>query len=466
MHIGYTAPNNKLNNKCVNNPSTKGRLTLRRYAIRLLAMALIALLTVACNRDEPTPVPTTAAGDIAANSATTPASDAATSTEATPEAPATPAPTPTPLTGRIVLWHSWAQAEGDALAALLAQLQTAQPNMQVETLFVAPNDLVSSYAEAVAAGSGPDLIIAPNWWLGDLVNANALLNLQTLTPADLEARYWPATIDALRYQGALYGIPLTYNLVALYVNTALVPPEGIPATTDALVEAAGANSTAGVGLYATFFHTYWGLPAYGAQLLDEQGVVILDQNNGAAEYLMWLNRLRSTPGSYVDLDYGMLLDRFKKGEFAYLVDGPWALPELRTVLGDSLSVSPLPAGPAGPAQPWIYSDGLFINPATTAEQQTLALHVALLLSGDQAGTTLATTGGLLPSARNADLSGTPLLQGFAAQALTAAPMPTTPEMAEVWTYGGDMIVKALSDAAVPPAIVSETTALINEANNK
>jgi maltose-binding protein MalE len=192
--------------------------------------------------------------------------------------------------------------------------------------------------------------------------------------------------------------------------------------------------------------------------------VILDQSSGAAEYLAWLNALNNTPGSYVNSDYGMLLDRFKKGEFAYLVDGPWALAELRTVLGDSLSVTTLPAGPVGPAQPWLYSDGLFVNPTIAPEQLTLALNVALFLSNDDSGTILATVGNLLPAARNADLSATPLLQGFAAQAESAIAMPTTPAMNEVWTYGSDMIIKALAGVAEPDVIVSEATTLINEAN--
>ena len=432
----------------------------------LIWLTIALLLFAACNRNEPTPTPPPAV--IAADSAGTPAS--ATTSEAAPTVEATPAPTatatPIPLTGRVVLWHSWAQSEGDALAAVLEQLKAVQPGIQVDTLFVAPDDLVASYSQAIIAGSGPDLVLAPNWWLGELVGANAVLNLDTVVGGNLDASYWPASVAAMRYQGALYAFPLTYHLVALYVNNSLVPPEGLPADTTALLTAASTNPTSGIGLYATLFHTYWGFPAYGAQLLNDQGIATLDQSTGAADYLTWLNALNAMPGSYVNSDYGMLLDRFKKGEFAYLVDGPWALAELRTVLGDALTVSPLPAGPSGPAQPWLYSDGIFVNPNITQDQQTLALNVGLFLSGNQAGTTLATVGGLLPAARNADLSSTPLLQGFATQAATAAPMPTSPEMNEVWTYGSDMITKALTGVAEPPVIVAETTTLINEANGK
>jgi maltose-binding protein MalE len=348
----------------------------------------------------------------------------------------------------------------------LEQLKSAHPGIQVDTLFVAPNDLIASYAEAVAAGSGPDLLLAPNWWLGELVAAGVVLRLDGVVGGNLDASYWPATVAAMRHQGSLYGFPLTYSLVALYVNNNLAPAQGLPADTAALLASAQTTSTAGIGLYATLFHTYWGFPAYGAQLLDDQGFATLDQSSGAADFLNWLNALNNTPGSYVNSDYGMLLDRFKKGEFAYLVDGPWAMADLQAVLGDGLSVVPLPPGPAAPAQPWLYSDGIFVNPNRTPAQQIVALNVALFLSGEEAGTTFATAGNLLPAARNADLSATPLLQGFAAQAATAVAMPTTPEMNNVWSYGGDMIVKMLAGVGEAQAIVAETTTLINEANGR
>ena len=88
------------------------------------------------------------------------------------------------------------------------------------------------------------------------------------------------------------------------------------------------------------------------------------------------------------------------------------------------------------------------------------------LTSADSGAILAQTAGLLPANSAADLGSDPLLAGFAAQAADAAAMPTTPEMTEVWAYGGDMLLKALTGVAPPPAIVAETTALINEANGK
>lgn len=441
------------------------RLTQSRYLIQFALLVLFAVaLPAGCNRrDEPTPPPTPVSGlaVIAATAAQTTPSVAQAAT-ATP----VPAPTPTPLSGSVVLWHSWAQADADALAAILAQLQSQMPGVTVETLFVAPADLLPAYADAVAAGGGPDLLLAPNWWLNDLVQAGSVAALDAwIDPAALEA-FWPATLDSLRSSGPLYGLPVNYHLVALYVNRGLLSEPDIAETANVLLQQARLSPQNGIGLYATLFHLYWGLPAFGAQLMDGSGRVTLDQSGGAADYLAWLAAINNTTGSYVNSDYGMLLDRFKKGEFAYFVDGPWSLGELRAALGSNLAVTSLPAGPSGPAQPWLYADGLFFNPRLDESRRMLAIAVGQAFISAESGAILAQTAGLLPANRNADLGSDPLLAGFAQQAATASAMPTSAEMKEVWAYGGDMLLKALTGVSPPPAIVAETTALINEANKK
>ena len=419
---------------------------------RLILLVLAAFLA-ACNRDplpDPTPTPTRApVGIVAAVGATV-----------TPS----PTPSPTPISGRVTLWHSWAGAEGDALIAALTAYTTRTPGVQVATLFVASHDLPAAYADAARNGGGPDLVLLSNWWLADLVAAGAALPLDDLLPPGTADTYWPSAWESFQVDGTLYGLPAVYSLPALYVNRSLLGDASPASDTTALLDAARANPALGIGLYANLYHVTWGLPAYGATLLDPTGRVILDQSTGAADFLTWLIALNETPGSYVSTDYGMLLDRFKKGEFAYFVDGPWALNDLRAVLGSSLAVTTLPAGPAAPARPWLYSDGYLINPAVSPDQQRLALDLARYVTAADAGS-LLTTAGLLPAARAARVDD-PLLAGFVRQAATADAMPIRPEMEHVWTYGGDMLVKALAGSAPPPAVVAETTALINDANGK
>jgi arabinogalactan oligomer/maltooligosaccharide transport system substrate-binding protein len=229
---------------------------------------------------------------------------------------------------------------------------------------------------------------------------------------------------------------------------------------------AQAEPTQGAGLYNSLYHLFWGLPAYGGRLFDDNGVVMLDQGGDVAGYLTWLRHMSQTQGSYVDTDYGMLLDRFKKGEFAYFVDGPWAIDDLSAALGSNLAVAGLPAGPNGPAQPWLHADGVMLNPRSAPEQQQLALLFAEHLTSAESGAVLASLAKRLPANRNTVIGDNQLLQGFMNQAGTAQSMPSRPEMEEVWGYAGDMVVKVVDGNADPVTTVQETSALINEANGK
>ena len=375
-------------------------------------------------------------------------------------------PAPTPVTGTIVLWHSWAQADGDALAQILTDFMRRYPGVNVETLFVAHDELLQSYAEAVQSGGGPDLLLAPNWWLGEMVELGIAQPLDAALSPDELASTWPAALDSLRWQETLYGLPTHFNLISLYVNQSLASPLTQPPTTEELLNMARQSPSLGTGLYAGLFHLYWGFPAFGAKLVDSSGHVTLDLGDGAATYLSWLADLNETEGSHVDLDYGMLLERFKKGEFAFFVDGPWSLPDLRDALGSDLALAPLPAGPVGPARPWMYADGVFLNPIADPQQQQLALLFARHLAGPEAATHMAQVAQRLPANMQANLGDDPILAGFVAQAANAEAMPTIDEMDQIFGYGGDMIIQALTRSADPATIISETTALINDATGK
>lgn len=393
------------------------------------------------------------------------------STPTPAQPPTTPTPTamPTPTqipTGTVVLWHSWTGQDGDALLEILTSFHQQQPKIRVETLFVAYGDLPDAYASAVRAGSGPDLMLAPNWWLPDLVAVDVLLPLENKISKEERMQFIPAAIENLSFEGLLYGLPTNYELVALYYNKRLLPEANLPRTTEDFIDLALASPSQGVGIYTNFYHIFWGIPAYGSTLFDDDGRVIIEQTAGTANFLGWLLRAKNTPGIFVDLDYGMLIDRFKKEEYAFFIDGPWSAGELWAVFGEDLGVSSLPAGPVGPARPWLSTDGVFLNPTITAQQQELALIMARHLTNAESASHLAQIAGRLPAHVAANPGTNPLVAGFMAQGASALPEPHRREINEVWGYAGDMIGKVLSGDATPEEAVLEAATLINEANGK
>lgn len=456
------------------------KYTFRKFGTLLCLTTLCLFLLSACRQKtpEPTPPVPTATPIAQAESpvpATPPNQPAITSQ--TPSSGSPPAvtriPNPSPTseesaedTGTLVVWHSWSGADGDALNQILANFRQANPDLPVETLFVAYNDLPQSYADAVVAGGGPDIILAPNWWLNSMVEANVVLPLDDLVPAQEIENYWSPAIANLRVNGRLYGLPTNFELVSLYYNRSLIAPERLPQTTDDLLALAQEDPQLGTGFYAVLYHLYWGIPAYGGQLFDDTGRVVLDQNSGAADFLRWLRTADQTPGIFVDLDYGMLIDRFKKGEYAFFVDGPWSTAELREALGDDLGITLLPAGPAGPARPWLSADGVFLNPNNSPSKQQVALQFARYITGAESGSILAQTANRLPAHVQADSGDDPIRQGFIRQAAAALPEPHNPAMEQVWGYAGDMILKVINGVSEPGEAVVEATTLINEANDR
>lgn len=382
------------------------------------------------------------------------------------DTPASSQSSPVALVGTVKLWHSWAGKDGDALAAIVERFHKSSPNIQVETTFVGYGELARAYTEAVTNGDGPDLVLAPNWWIRELAASKVILPIENQISAQERMQYFPASVDNLVWEGKLYGLPTDYELVALYFNRRLLDEINLPSTVDELIELAQESPSQGAGIYASFYHLTWGIAAQAGKLFDEDGRVVFEQSEGTAEFLTWLHRAESTPGIFVSFDYGMLMDRFKKEEYALFIDGPWSIGELRQRFGDDLGVATLPAGHSGPAGPWLSADGVFLNPAATTEQQDLALTFARHIANAESASTLARIAGRLPAHKDADFNGDALLAGFAEQAGSAVSQPHHPELDEVWGYANDMISQVLRGSKTPEEAVVEASTLINEANGK
>lgn len=439
------------------------RASVLRTAASIALIAFLLSMAAACSRgSQSMPASTLSESDPAAQTGQS-------STPRDAPAPAiapTETPTPTPPSGTVTIWHSWAQKDGDALDAVLQDLREQCPSVKIETLFVAQNDLLQSYAQAVADGSGPDVVLAPNWWLNELATLGVVSPLQESVYDEALSGAWAAAVDNLRIDGQVFGAPTNFETVALYYNKALIQEDALPQSLDDLYQAAQQNPQHGIGIYANPFHVAWGFPAFGAEIFDDAGHAVLDQTGGAAQFLQWLAAVDALEGSYVNPDYGMLIDRFKRGEYAFLVDGPWSLSELTATLGANIGVTVIPPGPGGDARPWLYADAAYVNPNLTEEQAQLAALVVNGLASSRNGEQIAAVAGRLPAHRDADMASDPLLSGFSSQAATADAMPHGAEMDAFWRYGGDMILKALTGVEDMQSVVAEAAALTNDASGK
>lgn len=353
------------------------------------------------------------------------------------------------LSGRVLLWHSFAEADTVVLHQILDKFREIYPDVQVVSAVVPSDQLFERYQSAAEQGLGPDLLIGPNAWVSQLAE-NQLLEDISPTIADTTL-YIASAIESLRLSRSstqedpvpLYGLPLSLRPVALYYNTRLVTT---PATTldEWLAHAAEGKK---VALNTSFDEAFWGIQAFGGRLFDEEGRVILNQG-GFANWLNWLKKAKDEPGMILNRDDLTLRELFIDRKAAYYVGRPEILPLLQEKMNGDVSVAPLPAGPNGPSGPLLDVEAIMFNLSSSRNQKKLALELAKFLTNIEQNTVLMRETGRVPVNQRirVDSRVFPAIAGFSAQASTAVAPSNLPQMEFVRESGTNTYTEVLQGA--------------------
>ncbi len=307
-----------------------------------------------------------------------------------------------------------------------------------------PENGISKFEQAAAAGKGPDIWI----WTHDRAGSWAQSGLiRPIAPARrVREAISPLAWSAWQLAGRTWGWPLAIESVALIVNLDLVPEP--PATWDEVIaidrrlRAQGRRAIAWA--FNEFFYAYGLVSAGGGYAFKRRpdgswsagdtGIA----NEGSRRGMEMLKRLvdegvvpRTT--TYAESEAAM-----NEGRVAMTINGPWAWNNLRK---SRLRVAafPLPGlsrTAPSPGRPMVGVPGAMVT--TTSRHPVLAAefierwllspsglramhaHVPLGVPADLA---------LLQELRQGDV----LVAGTQAAAALGEPMPNIPEMARYWT---------------------------------
>lgn len=348
-----------------------------------------------------------------------------------PTATATLEPTPTatrkPGPYEITIWYVYdsGSAEETVLANLLENAQTDLPDYRIHVLRIPFGQFNQQYQDEVRKGGGPDLLIAPNDNLGELVRNHQLMDITDLTAGRLDG-YTQAAIEGMSLDGRLYGVPESFKAVAFWYNKNLLPSP--PATTDEL----SALMESGKEVIVTYncFYQYGFYSAFGGRIFDDNWKFIADQG-GVADALTYLNGLYAISKKnnwYTSADSSV--GQFVNAGAVATIDGNWNMGEFKRGLGERLSVAPLPAGPGGAAAPLLGVDGYYVNPNSPDPQG--AVEVALYLTSKDAQTLAARKAGHVPVRSDSSVSD-PLVLSLMEIFKNATVRPQVPQMSAYWT---------------------------------
>lgn len=381
----------------------------------IVAFALAACQPAATTTPEPVVEPTAAGAEPTA-------------------APAEPTAEPVAEPVEVTFWHAYGtgSAEEVALTKLLEQAAVDLPNVKINVLQVPFNDIYNKYRTDVAAGSGPDMFIAPNDSLGDDARAELIADITDLLAGKLDGVN-QLGIDGMTVDGKIYGVPESMKAVAFWYNTDLLPTP--PATTDELLKLMqdGTPISISYGCY----HDFGFFGAFGGKIFDENWKVVADQGTGVVDAMNYLKSLYdiSKANGWPKNDSEGLAP-FIEGKVAAITNGNWAMGDYRNALGDKLAVTALPAGPVGPATPFLGVDGFYINP--NSQVQEAAIEVALYLSNANSQTLMMNEAGHVPVRTDVEITD-PLIQGLVDGFNAGAYIrPQVPELGRYWSnFCGD-----------------------------
>jgi arabinogalactan oligomer/maltooligosaccharide transport system substrate-binding protein len=417
---------------------SKGTVSRRTFALGAFGTSA-ALMLAACS-----------GGDKPAGSSPAAASSSATSSTA--------AATSATLT-------MWVDAErAPALKDIASQFK-AEKGIEIKLVvkdFAAVRD---DFITQAPTGKGPDIMVGPHDWLGKLVQNGVVSPIQL---GDKAAQFAESSIQAMTYDGQVYGVPYAIENVALIRNTALVS-EANEKFSD--VVAAGKKTVSDGKAKFPFllgldpkqgdpYHMYSLQTSYGAPVFEQKPDGSYDasklamNNAGGAEFARFLADM-GDKGEKVfnsNITGDIANEKFLAGESAYFLTGPWNIPDIDKK-GIKFAVDKLPKAGDQEARPFIGVNGFFIS---AKSKNTLAAteFVVNYLTQEAAQDALFKIGGRPPAltASFEKASSDPVVKAFGEIGANGVPMPAVPAMDAVWADWGGTELNLIKGKEAEPAV--------------
>lgn len=214
----------------------------------------------------------------------------------------------------------------------IATFEREHPGVEVDWIDLPASAIEQKALSSVAGGNPPDLINLNPAFSSKLARQGALVELSARVPADVLAEYYPASLDATRIDGKLYGLPWYLSTQVSVFNRANLSKAGIealPTTYRELTRQASSFQKAGVQPF---------LPSFGdsnklLELMAMDGVTLLsadgkhaafDTPEGHASFAYWVGLYRDgvIGKESLNLDHREVVDRFTAGQTTVLPAGP------------------------------------------------------------------------------------------------------------------------------------------------
>ncbi|WP_288405417.1 maltose ABC transporter substrate-binding protein [uncultured Deinococcus sp.] len=327
---------------------------------------------------------------------------------------------------------AWIQAQ----AAAFGKATGHKVNIVSLPLDQIPDKLIQS----APRGQGPDLVVTlPQDRLGQLAASGVVepLDRYVTSRTDLDK----TAVQAMTYQGKLFGLPMFAESVALVYNKKLVPQ--VPANWNDFVALAQKNT--GNGRFGFMmdvgnaYASYGIFSAYGSYIFKNNGGTLNTRdigitNAGALKAVSLLNDLRYRYGLVPEgVSSQVAKSAFVDGRLAMVLTGPWDVGDFRKAGIDyGIANLPTPPGATSKWSPFVGVQGVVLN--AYGKNKAAAAQFARTLVTSTSQVSFNKAGGRIPVslAARTQLKTDPNVAGFGRAISAGTPMPNVPQMGAIW----------------------------------
>jgi arabinogalactan oligomer/maltooligosaccharide transport system substrate-binding protein len=353
------------------------------------------------------------------------------------------------VAGTVTLWHAWKENEIESLNEVIVAFQAKNSDVTFDVLYVPFDDLRGKFETATATGGGPSVLIGAADWGPALFDAELIADVRGFTTTPFLASIHQAALGAVKYQGALIGLPQTIKGVVMFRNTSIIP-EALATYEDLVAAAAAATQgdVVGADLEYGFFFSAAHLNGVGGKLMELNGDPAFNNEKGVE----WLNLLNSFKDAgpteyYTDNDVNL----FKAGKAGLVIDGTWNTAGLAEAIGaENLAIDPWPTFGDGHLSGYVQTENIYMSTNAEGDDQLAAWAFMEFFLSPEAQALLAdpTKAGHIPATAGVEIADPLMLQSSAAFAGGTA-FPVIPEMGAYWGPM-DTALKSVFDEGMDP----------------
>jgi len=243
------------------------------------------------------------------------------------------------------------------IEAITQEFEAQNPDVDVQLDFVAYEALHDKIITSAASGAGGyDVVLMDCIWPAEFASADFILDVTDRIAEDVKADIWPGALEAVMWQGRLYGMPWLNDVLYLYYNRAMLEQAGFtapPKTWSELREMGMAAKAQGLVEYPfiEYFQQEEGLTiafayylfAFGGSFFDDEGKPTFNSPEGLAALNFMVSGLQDgliNPAS-LESTYEEVRRTFSQGASLFSVNWAYQLnlandPAESQIAGDAI----------------------------------------------------------------------------------------------------------------------------------